>query len=46
VRMISPAGVVSTPNFGWGKASIAAVAFANGKLYGMTRYALLQSYLP
>ena len=46
VRMISPAGVVSTPNFGWGKASIAAIAFANGKLYGMTRYALLQSYLP
>jgi hypothetical protein len=46
VRMISPAGVLSTPNFVWGKASIAAVAFANGKLYGMTRYALLQHYLP
>ncbi|MEN3277501.1 MAG: hypothetical protein V7631_3291 [Massilia sp.] len=46
VRMISPAGVVSTPNFVWGKASIGGVAFANGKLYGMTRYALLQHYLP
>lgn len=46
VRMISPAGVVSTPNFVWGKASIGAVAFAGGKLYGMTRYALLQNYLP
>ncbi|MDB5745663.1 MAG: hypothetical protein JWP72_511 [Massilia sp.] len=46
VRMISPAGVVSTPGFVWGKESIAAVAFANGKLYGMTRFALLQHYLP
>lgn len=45
VRMISPAGVVSTPNFAWGKTPIGAVAFANGKLYGMTRYALLQHYV-
>lgn len=42
VRMISPAGVVSTPTFAWGKEPIGAVAFGNGKLYGMTRYALLQ----
>ena len=46
VRMISPAGVVSTPNYVWGNASIGAVAFANGKLYGTTRFALLQHYLP
>jgi sugar lactone lactonase YvrE len=45
VRKISPAGVVSSPSFGWGNADIGAVAYANGKLYGMTRYALLQSAL-
>jgi sugar lactone lactonase YvrE len=45
VRKISPAGVVSSPNYGWGNADIGAVAFANGKLYGMTRYALLQTAL-
>jgi len=46
VRMISPAGVVSTPNLGWGNASVTALAFAKGKLYGMTRYAVLQTWLP
>jgi sugar lactone lactonase YvrE len=45
VRKISPAGVVSSPTYGWGNADIGAVAFANGKLYGMTRYALLQTAL-
>lgn len=45
VRMISPAGVVSTPSFSWDKAAIGAIAVANGKLYGMTRYALLQHQL-
>lgn len=45
VRMISPVGVVSTPSFAWGKEPIGAVAVANGKLYGMTRYALLQHQL-
>ncbi|MGJ9419627.1 hypothetical protein ACHAC9_17995 [Massilia sp. CMS3.1] len=45
VRKISPAGVVSTPVYTWGNADIGAVAFLNGKLYGMTRYALLQSDL-
>ncbi|KQQ89209.1 hypothetical protein [Massilia sp. Leaf139] len=46
VRMISPAGVVSSPGFGWGKATVRAVAYAKGKLYGMTKYALLQTWLP
>lgn len=46
VRMISPAGVVSTPDLGWGNASITALAYAKGKLYGMTRYAILQTWLP
>lgn len=45
VRKISPAGIVSSPTYGWGNADIGAVAVANGKLYGMTRYALLQSNL-
>lgn len=46
VRMISPAGVVSTPNLGWGNASITALTYAKGKLYGLTRYAVLQTWLP
>ena len=46
VRVISPAGVVSTPVFAWGQAKIGAVAYAKGKLYGATPYALLQTYLP
>ena len=45
VRKISPAGVVSTPSYGWGNADIGAVTVLGGKLYGMTRYALLQSNL-
>jgi sugar lactone lactonase YvrE len=45
VRKISPAGVVSSPTYGWGNADIGAVAVLGGKLYGMTRYALLQSNL-
>jgi hypothetical protein len=46
VRMISPAGVVSTPNLAWGNAPIVALAYAKGKLYGLTRNALLQTWLP
>jgi sugar lactone lactonase YvrE len=46
VRMISPAGVVSTPSLGWGTPAITALAYAKGKLYGLTRYALLQTWLP
>lgn len=46
VRMISPAGVVSSPGFGWGNATVRAVAHAKGKLYAMTKYALLQTWLP
>lgn len=46
VRMISPTGVLSSPHLGWGKATIAALAHAKGKLYGMTRHALLQTWLP
>lgn len=46
VRKISPTGVVSTPAFAWGKQPIGAIAYAGGKLYGMTHYALLQTYLP
>lgn len=46
VRKISPAGIVSTPTYIWGNADIGAVAFLNGKLYAMTRYALLQSDVP
>ena len=45
VRKISPAGVVSTPGYGWGNADIGAIAVVGGKLYGLTRYALLQSNL-
>lgn len=45
VRMISPAGVVSTPNLDWGTTPVMALAYAKGKLYGLARYALLQSYL-
>ncbi|MFC5458948.1 hypothetical protein [Massilia niabensis] len=43
VRKISPTGVVSSPAFDWGNASIGAVTYAKGRLYGMTRYAILQS---
>jgi sugar lactone lactonase YvrE len=46
VRKISPAGVVSSPNFGWGNADIGAVTVLGGKLYAMTRYALLESAIP
>lgn len=46
VRMISPAGVVSTPNLGWGRSVIMALAYAKGKLYGTTRNAILQTWLP
>lgn len=46
VRVISPAGVLSSPDFGWGAAWITAVEYANGKLYGATSHALLQTYLP
>jgi hypothetical protein len=46
LRMISPAGVVSTPSLGWGTPAITALAYAKGKLYGLTRYALLQTWLP
>lgn len=45
LRKISPAGEVSTPRFIWGNASIGAVAYNKGKLYGTTRYAVLQTYL-
>lgn len=43
VRKISPAGVVSSPTFDWGTPSIGAVAYAKGRLYGMTRYAIVQT---
>ena len=46
VRTISPAGVVSTPTLGWGTPAITALVYAKGKLYGLTRYALLQTWLP
>jgi len=46
VRVVSPAGVVSSPDFGWGAAWVHAVEYANGRLYGATEYALLQAYLP
>jgi len=46
VRVVSPAGVMSSPEFGWGTAWIHAVEYANGRLYGATEYALLQTYLP
>lgn len=46
VRKISPAGIVSSPAFGWGQAQIGAVAYAKGKLYAMAPYALLQAWLP
>jgi sugar lactone lactonase YvrE len=46
VRMISPGGVVSTPALGWGTPAITAMAYAKGKLYGLTRWALLQTWLP
>ena len=45
LRMISPAGVVSTPNYVWGNASIGAVTFNKGKLIATTRYAVMQTYL-
>jgi hypothetical protein len=37
---------VSTPSLGWGTPAITALAYAKGKLYGLTRYALLQTWLP
>ena len=46
VRMISPAGVVSSPRLDWGNAPITALAYAKGKLYGLTRFAMLQTWLP
>jgi sugar lactone lactonase YvrE len=46
VRMISPAGVVSSPNFGWGNAVVGPIVFSKGKLYGLSNYAILQTYLP
>ena len=44
--MMSPAGVVSTPSLGWGNAAVTAVAYAKGKLYGLTPCALLRTWLP
>lgn len=46
MRVVSPAGVVSTPDFARGQAKIGAVAYAKVKLYGVTPYALLRTYLP
>jgi len=46
LRMISPAGVVSTPNLGWGDVAVGPIAYAKGKLYGLTRYAVVQTWLP
>ena len=46
LRMISPSGVVSTPNLGWGDVAVGPIAYAKGKLYGMTRFAILQTWLP
>ncbi|MEW6022522.1 MAG: hypothetical protein AB1807_10320 [Pseudomonadota bacterium] len=46
VRVVSPAGVLSSPDFGWGSVWIYSLEYANGRLYGSTNYALLQTYLP
>jgi hypothetical protein len=46
VRKISPAGIVSSPAYAWGKTPIVGVAYAKGKLYGLARHALLQTWLP
>ena len=46
VRMISPAGVVSSPKLGWGDAVVGPIVFSKGKLYGLSNYAILQTYLP
>lgn len=43
--MISPAGVVSTPNLDWGDTPVTALAYAKGRLFGVTRCAVRQTYL-
>lgn len=46
LRMISPLGVVSTPPMPWENLPVSDLAFGNGKLYGMSKYALLQMPVP
>ncbi len=46
VRKIDPAGVISTPQLGWGYPAVSALAFANGTLYGYTAQAIVQTPLP
>ncbi|NHZ39356.1 hypothetical protein [Massilia aquatica] len=46
VRKISPDGWLSTPQLGWGNADIYSMVYSNGKLYGMTVGAVMQTVLP
>lgn len=46
LRKISPDGVVSTPPMGWGDAVVYGLAYGNGKLFGFTPYAVLQTPVP
>ena len=46
LRMIAPSGVASTLTMPWGNPAVTGVAYGNGKLYAMSRYALVQMPVP
>lgn len=46
VRKISPDGMLSTPQLGWGNMDIYSMVYSKGKLYGMTAGAVMQTVLP
>ncbi|ATQ77751.1 hypothetical protein CR152_27055 [Massilia violaceinigra] len=46
VRKISPDGWLSTPQLGWGNVDIHSMVYSQGKLYGMTAGAVMQTVLP
>lgn len=46
IRRIDSAGVISTPQLGWGSPVLSTFAIGNGVLYGFTAQALIQAPLP
>lgn len=46
IRMISPSGAVSTLATPWENPPLSGVAYGNGKLYAMSKYAILQMPVP
>ncbi len=46
IRRIDSAGVISTPQLGWGSPVLSTFAIGNGVFYGFTAQALIQTPLP